>query len=182
MNNLKTFKVSTLGRVVIVAALLGGAFAPTAFAASTTATSSGTVVTPITITQATNLNFGEFAASPSVAGTMTVTTGGAASSTEAVVTNNASVTAASFNVAGSANASFSISITDNDLTHATTTTAIMALATKHDIDAVTQDSPASAALDSTGARKVYVGGTLSVGAAQLAGNYSGTITATVEYN
>lgn len=174
--------LSTIRRTSLVTAMLaGGALAPNAFAADATAATSGTVVTPITITQATDLNFGEFAADPDTAGTMTVSTGGAASALTAVVTNDASVTAASFDVAGSASASYSISISDNELTHTDLATT-MALTTTHDLDALAGDDPAAGTLDGTGVQTIYVGGELAVAAAQLAGVYSGTITATVEYN
>lgn len=182
MHKLNAYNGNTLRRGTLVAALLlGSAVAPTGFAATDTATTTGTVVTPITIAMATNLNFGEFAAHTANPGTVTISTAGAASATEAVLTNSASAVAASFSVAGQANASYSISITDNDLTHTDGVTT-MALATKHDVDATTADSPASGTLDGTGAQTIYVGGTLTVAAAQAAGTYSGTITATVEYN
>ncbi len=176
--NLNTIRRTTL----VTAMLAGGAIiAPISFAASDTATTTGTVVTPISITQATDLNFGEFAADPATAGTMTVSTAGAASSATVVVTNDASVTAASFDVAGSANASYSISIADDELTHTDTTTT-MALTTTHDLDALAGDNPATGTLDGTGVQTIYVGGELAVAAGQLAGSYSGAITATVEYN
>ncbi|SEL50095.1 protein of unknown function [Halomonas daqiaonensis] len=37
-------------------------------------------------------------------------------------------------------------------------------------------------LSAAGDQTIYLGGTLSVGAAQVAGNYSGVVSATVEYN
>ena len=166
---------------LVTALLLGSALAPGTFAAQDTATTSATVVTPITITQATNLNFAEFAAHTGNPGTVTISTGGVASASEAVLTDDSSASAASFDVAGQASASYSITITDDELTHTDGTTT-MTLTTTHDLDASTEDSPATGTLDGSGAQTIYVGGTLSVAAAQLSGSYSGTITATVEYN
>ncbi|WP_341936436.1 DUF4402 domain-containing protein [Marinimicrobium sp. C2-29] len=176
------FRNSNAHRVALASAvILGTVGVSNAFAASDTATSSGTVVTPITITSSANLNFGEFAADPTTAGTVVVSTGGVASATTAVITKDTAVTAAAFAIAGSNDASFSVAVTDNEVTHTDTTTT-MALTTKHDNDATTEDSLASYALSATGAATIYVGGTLAVAAAQLAGAYSGTVTVAVAYN
>ena len=110
-----------------------------------------------------------------------MSTAGVASATTAVVTNDTAASAASFTIGGSANASFSVSVTDDDLTH-TDLATVMALATAHGDDTTTEDSLATYALDGTGAATIYVGGTLSVAAAQKAGAYSGTVTVDVAYN
>lgn len=176
------FNVNTIRRTTLATAiLLGGAFAPSSFAAEATANTSGTVVTPITITKGTDLNFGEFAADPTTAGTVTVSTGGAATATTAVVTGG-TASAATFTVAGSNGATYGIGIASTVLTHTDTATT-MALTTTHDLDGATAGSPATGTLDATtGNQTIYVGGQLSVAAAQKAGVYSGTITATVNYN
>ena len=161
-------------------AVSGALCTPNALAApaSDTATTSATVVTPIAIVDAQNLNFGEFAAG--TGGTVVLTTGGAASATGDVVLTGGTATAAQFTVTGQADASFSIGIADDDLTHTDNVTT-MALATTHDLDGTSQDNPASGTLTS-GTQTIYVGGTLTVGNAQTTGVYSGTITATVNYN
>ena len=161
-------------------AVLGVLCASNGFAApaSDTATTTATVVTPIAIVDAQNLNFGEFAAG--TGGTVVLTTGGAASATGDVVLTGGTSTAAQFTVTGQTDASFSIGIADDDLTHTDTVTT-MALATTHDLDGTSEDDPASGTL-TLGTQTIYVGGTLTVTNAQTTGVYSGTITATVNYN
>ena len=166
--------------VLTSVAALGVVCTSTAFAApaSDTATTTATVVTPIAIVDAQNLNFGEFAAG--TGGTVVLTTGGAASATGDVVLTGGTTTAAQFTVTGQADASFSIGVADDDLTHTDGVTT-MALATTHDLDGTSQNNPASGTL-TLGTQTIYVGGTLTVGNAQTTGVYSGTITATVNYN
>lgn len=163
--------------------VLGALFTSNAFAAaaSDTATTSATVVTPIGIVNAQNLAFGEFAAG--TGGTVVLTTGGAASASGDVVLTGGTGAAAQFTVTGQADASFSIGISDDDLsyTDGAATTSTMTLATIHDLDGATQDSPASGTL-TLGTQTLYVAGTLTVGSAQVPGAYTGTITATVNYN
>lgn len=165
---------------LLVISLVATAYTPYSFAApaNDTATTSATVVTPIAIAQAQNLSFGEFAAG--TGGTVVLTTGGAASPTGDVVLTGGTTTAAQFTVTGQTGATFSISVTDNDLTHTDTVTT-MAFATTHDLDATSQNNPASGTLTG-GTQTLYVGGTLTVGNAQTVGVYSGTVTATVNYN
>lgn len=161
-------------------AVLGALSASNAFAAaaSDTATTTATVVTPIAIADAQNLNFGEFAAG--TGGTVVLTTAGVASATGDVVLTGGTSAAAQFTVTGQADASFSIGISDNNLTHTDTVTT-MALTTTHDLDGTSENNPASGTL-TLGTQTLYVGGTLTVGNAQTVGVYSGTITATVNYN
>lgn len=161
-------------------AVLGALSASNVFAAaaSDVAATSATVVTPIDITQAQDLDFGEFAAG--TGGTVVLTTAGGASPTGDVVLTGGTSAAAEFTVTGQADASFSIGVADNNLTHTDTVTT-MALATTHDLDGTSENNPASGTL-TLGTQTLYVGGTLTVGNAQTVGVYSGTITATVNYN
>jgi hypothetical protein len=161
-------------------AMVGALTASNVFAAaaSDSATTSATVVTPIDITVAQNLTFGEFAAG--TGGTVVLTTGGAASVTGDVLLTAGTPAAAQFTVTGEADETYSISIVDDDLTH-TDTTTVMALAITHDVDGSSEDDPAVGTL-TLGTDTIYVGGTLTVGSGQLVGVYSGTITATVNYN
>ena len=160
--------------------ILGVVNAPNSIAAavSDTAATGATVVTPIAIAQAQDLSFGELSAG--TGGTVVLTTAGAASATGDVVLTGGTPAAAQFTVTGQSGASFSISVSDNELTHTDTVTT-MALATTHDLDGATQDDPASGTLTG-GTQTIYVGGTLTVGNAQTTGVYSGIVTATVNYN
>lgn len=173
-----TYTLGLASALVLGALVTSNVFAA---AASDTATTSATVVTPITIVDAQNLSFGQFAAG--TGGTVVLTTGGAASATGDVVLTGGTKAAAKFTVSGQADATFSIGISDNELTHTTITTTppTMALATKHDLDGSTGNSPASGTL-TLGTQTIYVGGTLTVASTQAVGAYSGTITATVNYN
>jgi hypothetical protein len=165
---------------VAAAAVLGALAAPNVFAAaaSDTATTSATVITPIAIVDAQNLSFGEFAAG--TGGTVVLTTAGAASPTGDIVLTGGTSTAAQFTVTGQADTTFSIGVTDNDLTHTDEVTT-MALVTTHDLDGATGDNPATGTL-TLGTQTIYAGGTLTVASAQSAGVYSGIVTATVNYN
>lgn len=161
-------------------AVLGALSASNTFAAAAndTATTTATVVTPIAIADAQNLNFGEFAAG--TGGTVVLTTAGGASASGDVVLTGGTSAAAEFTVTGQADASFSIGVADNNLTHTDTVTT-MALATTHDLDGASENNPNSGTLI-LGTQTLYVGGTLTVGNAQTVGVYSGTVTATVNYN
>lgn len=174
-----TFKKSCMFAVSAFA-VIGALTASSVFAdaAIDSATTSATVVTPIAIVDAQNLDFGEFAAG--TGGTIVLTTAGAAEATGDVVLTGGTSSAAQFTVTGQADASFSIGIADNDLTHAVEETS-MALATTHDLDGTSGNNPASGTL-TLGTQTIYVGGTLTVGNDQEVGLYSGTITATVNYN
>lgn len=160
--------------------VLGALLVPSALAqVSDTATTSATVVEPIAIVNAQDLSFGEFAAG--TGGTVELTSGGVASrGTGDIVVTGGTATAAQFTVTGAADASFEIAISDNELTHTDTSTT-MALVTNHDLTGSAGDDPATGTLTG-GTQTIYVGGTLTVANAQIDGVYSGTITATVNYN
>lgn len=176
------FSKKDFRKVALASAVVLGTFAASqsfAAAVNDVADSSATVVTPIAITKTQDMAFGEFSAG--TGGTVVLTTAGAASETgDVVLTGSATTTAAQFTVTGQTDATFSIGVADNDLTHTDLATT-MALATVHDLDGSTGDSPASGTL-ALGTQTLYVGGTLTVAADQLPGVYSGTVTATVNYN
>lgn len=167
--------------IAVAAALTATAFSANTLAAEATTTATGKVLQPITITKATDLAFGEFV-SGSTGGTVVITTGNSRSKTGDVVLSTVGGSAAGvFNVGGEADATFSITAPDTGtLTHTDTTTT-MAVDFVHDLDGSTQDSPTQGTL-TAGAATIYLGGTLTVGAAQKPGDYSGSATITVEYN
>lgn len=174
---LKGSRQFALASVTVVGALaISSSFAA---AVSSTATTNGEVVEPIAIATAQNLSFGKFSAG--TGGTVVLSTAGAASSTGDVVVTGGTAMAAQFTVTGSADASFSIAVADDDLTHTTDALKVMTLTTTHDLDGTTGGNPTSGVL-TLGTQTIYVGGTLTVASNQAGGVYSGTITATVNYN
>ena len=161
-------------KIILAAAAV--AFATPAMAApGDTATDSGTataeIVAPITITHDGGaLDFGIVIPGTAV-GTVVVTQGGAGSVTgDAMFVSGSSNTADSFTVTGDANRAYSIVTTGGSVASGTNTMSF------------TTDAPASSTLSATGSDSFSVGGTLSVGANQAAGVYTGTYSATVTYN
>lgn len=168
-------------RLAIVSAI---SFAPSlGFAASATTTSTATVIEPIAITKAADLVFGDFA--PGAGGTVTVATdGGRAASGPILSTAGATPTAAKFDVTGDADATYSISYTAAaSLSDGAATPNTMALSVFSDLTAggATSGTVSSGTLTG-GAQSIYLGGELTVDAAQVAGTYTGDVTVTVEYN
>lgn len=175
--NMKHLAVTTL-------AISTAVFAANNNAAEATATSTATVITPIAITAPANLVFGSFA--PGAGGSVTVSTSGARTATGAILSTVGNTpSAAKFNVTGDGSSTYSIAIAPSaSLSDGATTPNTMTLATFSDLTAgnVTSGNVTSGTL-TTGAQSIYVGGTLTVAAAQAASTaYAGTVAVTVEYN
>jgi spore coat protein U-like protein len=151
-----------------------------AASATATATSTSTVVAPIAIAKAADLAFGSFAAS-ATAGTVTVSPNGARTFTGGVAAAGGTPTAAKFNVTGEAGLTYAITL--GGTAQLTSGANTMAFTSISDVtaSAITSTNVSSGTLTG-GAQSIYVGGVLAVGAAQVAGTYSGTVTATVDYN
>lgn len=188
MNSAKFFTLNrrALKAVALASTLvLGGiGLVGNAQAANAVADTSAEVIVPIAIDKVADLSFGRFAANPSGGGTVIISNSGARSFGGGVVAAGTAGTssAARFNVTGDGASTYSISITNTVLTH-TNTIDTMALAVTSDLTGanVTTGTVTSGTL-TAGAQSIYVGGTLTVASAKLAGEYSGTVTATVEYN
>lgn len=154
-----------------------GAFAQAS--ASATATSSATIVTPIAISEVTNLDFGNVAISASTAGTVTMpaTSAGVRTPFGGVTLPVVDGThqAASFDVTGEGNYAYTVTLPSGDLDIASGLNHMQ-------VNTFTQS--AGAGTLTSGAQTIYVGATLNVDAAQPAGTYvSGTpFTVTVDYN
>lgn len=178
------FKQARLTRKLALIAAFGACVSAPGQAAQATATASGTVVSPIAIAAAANLAFGNFA--PGAGGTVTVSTSGARTGSGTVLMGASTPTAARFNITGAASTTYSITHSGTTVLTNTTGTGAetMALAKFSDLTAgnATTGNAVSGTLDGAGAQSLYVGGTLSVGAAQVPGVYTGTVIATVEYN
>ena len=155
------------------------AFTSTAFGQAT-ATASATIVTPISIANNGDLNFGNVVASLA-GGTVTITPAGVRSAVGVTLPATAgTVTPAHFNVTGTANFSYSIAITGTPVT-------VSSGANNMTVNAFTSTPVAGAGtglLDGAGAQTIDVGATLVVGASQAPGFYTSAIpfTVTVNYN
>lgn len=162
---------------LIIVAGAAAMFATPAMAApgnSDDATGAATaeVVAPITITHDAGavLNFGTFTAGTAT-GTVTVSQAGAGSAAgDAVLLSTSTESADAFTVTGDAGRNFDIVATDGTVTTAGGATM-----------SFTTDAPASGTITG-GSVGFSVGGTLSVGANQAAGSYSGSYTVTATYN
>ena len=146
-------------------------------------TAGAVIITPITLTQVSPLNFGVMAVLTATPGTCVLSTSGVRSNTGGV---NLSLQAplatnASYTVAGQANTTYaitlpgSITVTHTNATNTMSIGTLLARTTSAGVDGPT------GTLSGTGADAFTIGGTLSVVAAQLAGVYSGTFDVTVAY-
>lgn len=171
----------TLNHLSLAAlALAITAAAGSAAAAVATATSTSTVVAPIAITKNADLAFGAFAAGAS-AGSVTVSPNGTRAVSGGVTAMGGTPGAARFDVVGAAGTNYSISITDSG--QLSSGSDNMAFTSISDVtaSAITTGNVTSGTLAS-GTQSIYVGGVLTVGINQAAGTYTGTVSATVEYN
>jgi hypothetical protein len=180
----KSFQHAALISVVTLAAFgTSNSFA----AKSADAPVVATVFQPIEISTTDTLNFGQFA--PGSGGNLVVSTGGVRVGTGLVLSSvGAPIQAATFEVSGNIGATFNITITSTPMTHVDGVET-MALDTTSVDDASDVsngvDVSASSLVDNSeggGGRNITVGGSLTVADDQLAGSYTGTITAAVEYN
>ncbi|WP_224984178.1 DUF4402 domain-containing protein [Geomonas agri] len=171
--------MKTLSKVVVMAgctALAWAAGTGISQAATTTAGTYATVVLPVTITKVTDLNFGRFM-SGGTGGSVVVDTAGAQSVTGGVTTTAAlggTATAATFTISGEPTSTYAVTFPAQ--------TPLTGPGTSMIIGTFTMDS--SGTLNTFGAapETLSVGATLTVGASQASGAYSGTVDVAVNYN
>lgn len=188
MNAQFHFKQRTLKLALVSALALGSAtMSGYSFAANdATATATGTVIAPISVTKASDLSFGKFA--PGAGGTVTVSTSGSRTVNGVIASSVGSTpTAAKFDVTGDAAATYTISYTGTSTTLTTGAAGInetMALTPYSDLTGLTATTTTvgSGTLNGSGAQSIYVGGQLAVAQAQAPGAYTGNIVVTVQYN
>ena len=151
-------------------------------------TAGATLVQVLTITNATPLNFGVIGITSGTAGTVVMSTAGVrtpGAATTTIINTGTPRTVAQFNLTGTANAIYSISIPSPIVVitaggGANKTMNIDALKVK--VDAAVE----GAALAATGtltlsASTFLLSGTLNIGSAQTLGVYAGTYSVTVDY-
>jgi spore coat protein U-like protein len=160
--------------VLAVAALTLAAHRPAAAQATTSANASATIVTAISLSKTSDLNFGNVVASGST-GTVVLTAGGARSVTGgASLGNTGSTAAASFTVSGQASATYSITLPSS--------TTITSGGNSMTVNTFSSSPSGTGALSGGGSQTLNVGATLQVGASQATGSYTGTFDVTVAYN
>ena len=154
-------------------------FASTTFAQVTaSASASAQILTPIAITKAVDMNFGNLAVN-ATAGTIVLTPAGTRTNTGGVTFlngNNGTVDAAAFNVTGLANATYSITLPAG-------ATTISYAGNNMTVDTWTSNPTPTGTLTG-GAQTVNVGATLHVPASSPAGLYTSStpFEVTVNYN
>lgn len=122
------------------------------------------------------LSFGSFVAGNG--GSVTVSTSGARSASgDVYLIPSSEGTAAQFTVSGDPDATYTIQLPGDDFVKLTGPGADMAIN-----DVVSSPSGAGGQLGGSGSQTLSVGGALSVGSGQTPGNYSGSLTVTVNYN
>lgn len=177
---LSTMKLALMAAMAVAGATIGSVTQ----AAQATANASGTVVAPIAIAAVADLAFGTFA--PGVGGSVTVSTSGVRSATGPVLLTATPSSAARFTITGQAGATYSIVHSGTVVLTNTSGAGAETMALTKFSDSTgsnaTSGTVTSGTLDAAGAQSLYVGGTLAVGPSQVAGVYTGTVVATVEYN
>ena len=148
--------------------------------ATTSASASAIIITPITIAKTVDMNFGNVAVSASLAGTVVMTpagvrTAGGAGGVTLPVTAG-TVAAASFTVSGQANYTYAITLPSTCTISSSSNTMI--------VNGFTSTPATTGTLSGTGTQTLLVGATLNVSAAQAAGTYTNStgVPVTVNYN
>ena len=159
--------------LVAVSLFATAAFAQTS--ATATASASARVLTPITITKLTDLNFGSLVAGPT-AGTVVVDPASARTATGGVSLVNSTYTAAQFNVTGEPSTAYTITLPGAiAITHTTNNALTMT------VNTFTSNPSGTGTLSALGAQQLNVGATLNVAANQGSGLYTGNFNVTVAY-
>jgi hypothetical protein len=172
----KTLKILVLFSVMV-------AFSTATYAqVSATAAATAVIVSPITITFATDLEFGNIVPSAS-AGTVVLSPAGVRTPTNVTLPpTSGTVTAASFTVGGTPAFTYSITLPAAATTISNGTQTMT-------VDTWTSDPTPEGTIGGAGTQVLTVGATLNVGANQVSGAYSsalaggsGSFTVTVNYN
>ncbi|WP_457323369.1 DUF4402 domain-containing protein [Roseateles sp. P5_E11] len=152
-----------------------------------TASATAVVLQPIAVTKSADLVFGNLVAGN---GVVTLATDGTRTkSGTAVLPTGVAPVAARFDVTGAGTNTFSIDYTGSDtvLTDASANTMAIdwiteAVATATATGKTDETTDATTGTLAAGAAYIFVGGKLTVGAAQAAGTYTGIVKVTVAYN
>lgn len=152
--------------------------------AQTTATASAKIVIPISVAKNTDLNFGNIAVG-ATGGTVEYTATGVRTATGGVklpaVTGSPAV--AKFTVSGEGNSAYTMTFSaSTEIANTSDNTKKMTISLFTTSLGGTNVGTLSGIAGASGSQEVTVGATLTVDAAQLAGQYQGTFPVTVNYN
>lgn len=139
---------------------------------SATANATAEIVTPLTLTKTVDLNFGKF--SVSAAGTVVVSPAGARTQTGGCTLLGGTVAAASFNVTGTNNAQYVITLP--------VSSTITLGATNITLNTFVSNPATPGTLSAAGAQTFTVGATLNALGTEGVGVYTGTFNVSVNYN
>ena len=176
----QTNKMKNIAKSLVIAAI-AIVSANSSFAqATTSASASATIITPITIVKTVDMNFGNVAVSASLAGTVVMdpagvrTTGGGGGVT--LPATAGTVAAASFTVSGQASYTYAITLP--------TTCTISSSGNTMIVNGFISNPATTGALSAGGVQTLTVGATLNVSAAQASGVYTNAtgVPVTVNYN
>ena len=146
-------------------------------AASTTGNAAADIVTALTITAGTTMNFGDLSVGAG-GGTAVLTTASTVSSTGDVVVQGGTVAAGTFTLGGANSAGYAITMPASITVASGGPTMTIATYTFLAEDTATDST---GTLSGAGAGTMTIGGTLTVGGSQAAGAYAGTYTITALY-
>lgn len=158
-----------LKMILVTAVASTSLFTSTAYSA--TAGASMNILTPIVISQVTDLSFGDTFV-PATGGTVVVSTAGTATPTGDVTLPTGTVTAAEFDVVGEASSAYTVTLPAS---------ATMTNGATGSITIDTFNHNATEALSVGGTETFQVGATATLAAAQEAGAYTGSFDVTVAY-
>ena len=161
----------------LLAIIMLGSYAQTVAQSTATASTTATIVTPISIAKTVDMVFGNIATNGAV-GTVTLLTDGSRTSTGGVTlpATTGSPTAAAFVVTGSGSFTYSISLPGSAITLAGTTAGVT-------VGTFTSNPTPTGTL-TAGTQTIYVGATLNLPVSTVAGSYTNAagLSVTVNYN
>ncbi len=171
--------MKTLTKAALAVTVATGLFAGPAFAANTATapfTAKATIVKPLTLVKATDLDFGTITMGAGLTSSNVVVgrTGGTATTSCGTNLTCSAPTAASFDVTGVALQQLDVALSNVPATLVHTTDATKSVSFSADPDA-------TVTLDGDGLGSFDIGGSITVLAATADGDYSGTVDVTVSY-
>ncbi|MEI7660825.1 MAG: DUF4402 domain-containing protein [Bacteroidota bacterium] len=163
--------------IIFAAIVMMAGFSAKVMAQGSTAgnNANATIKTAITLSAVNPLEFGRMAVT-GIAGTVLLTPAGAPTPTNVQLLSGITRTAASYTSTGEASANYAISIPLSPITITLSPGNTMT------VGSFVCSKGATSTFDGTGNDAFTVGGTLNVGASQLAGAYTGTFNVTIDYN